>query len=108
MAVHRRADGLRGAESVSDKPIGVGDLVMVVRQPCCCVDIGKVFRVANVFTHKPGVRCSECRTTVRESTVVENEVITAGGLNFAPLSWLKRIDPLPESEDVPSAEELEA
>lgn len=80
-----------------DKPISVGDMVMVVRD-CCSKYLGLTFRVEEVWTPSQGVICTECRLDFGSIAVAETGMpkgIPAGRL---PLAWLKRIPPLSELE----------
>ena len=81
---------------MSDKPIQVGDLVMVVRGCCPHKSFGVPWRVEGVV-HKSG-NCSVCHKEIPESPV-------AVGTFMAPLSWLKRLDPDALKDDVPTKEE---
>jgi hypothetical protein len=88
-----------------DKPISVGDLVMVVRD-CCGQYLGLTFRVEKVWTPSQGVICTECRVDFGSISVAETGMpkgIPAGRL---PLSWLKRIPPLSELEGEKTQEDI--
>jgi hypothetical protein len=89
---------------MSDKPIAVGDLVMVVRYPHKCSSSeafsGMIFVVNEL--DDGGVTCDDCGEFI--------EGPLAGTPTDVGISvrWLKRIDPLIEPESVPTKEEIEA
>jgi predicted Zn-ribbon and HTH transcriptional regulator len=94
-----------------DKPISVGDLVYVART--CCeapikdgVRIGLPWRVEIVAQLNPS-RCKKCGFTDNGLYASSNEIKRAKW-NCAPVSWLKRIPPLSELDDVKRDEELTA
>jgi hypothetical protein len=78
-----------------DKPISVGDLVVIVRE-CCGVDseLGSVFRVSAISTlttyHDEG-----CGYFYRGLCVEADDGERPHGI---PIHWLKRIPPLSELE----------
>ncbi len=91
-----------------DKPIGVGDLVMVVRPtPCCgCTDsIGDIFRV-KWMGHLEG----ECCNCGDDSVASEGPGADSDANNDEGylLSRLKRIPPLSELETVRTEDEVTA
>ena len=91
------------------EPIKVGDLVVVVHS--CCSDtregLGQVFRVSNVRMCKPhGILCRKCGYTGHEMMAEPEEETKV--LSHAPFSWLKRIPPLGELDDVRQDEEITA
>lgn len=80
---------------MSDKPISVGDLVVVVRGTRCCGvagNIGLVYRVA-LIRPEAHWHCTYCRSHEREPLVA-----AASHINGYQLSRLKRIPPLDELE----------
>ena len=80
---------------MSDKPISVGDLVVVVRWPCCAGALGTIFRVAAFVPQ--GVHsehCYKCNTYHGDIASVRPEV--RGGVY--PVAWLRRIPPMEELE----------
>ena len=77
---------------MSDKPISVGDLVMVVRWPCCGLILGYIARVSNI-DHMRGTYCVECRRVYNNEPNADFFYQGPGSLACAPLSCLKRIDP---------------
>lgn len=88
-----------------DKPISVGDLVQVVKWPCCGYKLGRIFRVTSIEPSPSGkCRCIKCGT--RHDTA--NDVEEGGRWGWTPLAWVKRIDPLPESETEKHDEEIKA
>ena len=91
---------------MSDKPISVGDLVMVVRGHQCYA--GYTFTIVrpNDGTFS-GILCPVCDKYVWDSgpQAYLKGKEAPGNL---PIAWLKRIPPLDESEDVPTGEEIAA
>ena len=86
-----------------EKPISVGDLVMVVKSCCDDADaLGEIFLVAGI--REKGTRCRHCfqRNNCAHAGSIFN--FTAG----VPLSWLKRIPPLSELETKRTADEVTA
>ena len=93
---------------MSDKPIAVGDLVMVVKPSCCCQSttaIGKILTVLGA-TILPYGHCQGCGKIFRTGTFGP-EVKLSNGYSYELLR-LKRLDPGNLSEDVPTKEELHA
>ena len=84
---------------MSDRPIQVGDLVVVVKWPCCGKFLGHVFQVRTVWGNYNTGRCSLCGSFV-------GELWSVGDGRFAawPTAWLKRIPPLSELEGQRSEE----
>jgi hypothetical protein len=76
------------------EPIKPGDLVVAIRwNPCCC-GLGIVRQVASI-EHRLADGCTVCRTP---SSGVRGACAVWPTGGHAPLSWLKRIPPLPELE----------
>jgi hypothetical protein len=87
-----------------DKPISVGDLVMVVQWPCCGAALGDIFVVANFFTSPGFHSCNKCwREIPKDFAVGPGSPGTRCG---APPAWLKRIPPIEELDDVKHEEEI--
>jgi hypothetical protein len=75
-----------------DKPISVGDLVVVVRWPCCGAYEGMFRTVAHFFTlHNP--HCEACGAKPGDQAMA-----ALSPVGSAPIAWLKRIPPLEELE----------
>jgi hypothetical protein len=88
-----------------DKPISVGDLVMVMRQSACiCPNeskiIGHVFTVTNLRVI--GGLCQACGRPL----AIANVAIGHSGGGDVEVSRLKRIPPLEELDDVKKDEEI--
>lgn len=87
--------------------IKAGDLVQVVR--CCCVayvDMTATFVVTRL--NRPSLRdhCGTCKTVLPdEPFAMATDNAGEGGI---PVSWLKRIPPLGELDDVRHDEEITA
>ena len=88
-----------------DKPIQVGDLVMLVRWPHehyplipQDVQLGGVYTVTKIDSP---AWCSRCREEFGAGGMMDNGY-------GAPLAWLKRIPPLPELESEKRDEEITA
>ena len=86
------------------EPIKVGDLVVVVRWPCCGKGLGVVDRVTSIFpTPRPFKHsCAWCHAETVEGTTVETEGY------YLPHSWVRRIPPLSELEGEKRDEEITA
>ena len=85
---------------MSDRPIQVGDLVMVVRG-CCSWHLGHVYKVEEITSYGP-FHCAPGGCNHRGHYVcarVPNKIAT-------PLPWLKRLDPDALRDDVPADERL--
>ena len=89
--------------------IKVGDLVMVVRWPCCGAHDGAVFRVATFWRPSEQgsyLMCRSCGRRMPESYALgEGSVERRAG---APIAWLKRLDPDALKDDVPTDEVIHA
>ena len=86
---------------MSDKPISVGDLVVVVREPRRCGQffrLGLPYRVTGFFH---ACRCRNCNERFAEPSALID-----GKYEAIPLSWLKRIPPLDEIESEKRDEKL--
>lgn len=83
------------------EPIKVGDLVMVVKWPHEHRQkyLGHIFPVQSIAAY---VSCSQCGQLWVEPTA---ETPTHRGV---PISWLKKIPPLSELDDVKRDEEITA
>jgi hypothetical protein len=90
-------------------PIRPGDLVCVVRWPCCAKWLGFHFQVQRVEQAQCFKRftCDTCHARHPIEPVATTGA-PKGQLCNVPLSWLKRIPPLSELEDVKRTEELPA
>ncbi len=92
-----------------NRPIQVGDLVVLVRGHGCILErhVGRVFTVLGLVAPVGGGwHCTWCH----KDSAGPNEIAARinekpGGI---PLSWLKRIPPLSELEGEQSKEELHA
>ena len=90
---------------MAEKPISVGDLVMVVRWPCCGYHLGKVF---TVVSQSVGIlECANCHTVFRGGHQSESD-LPNGNVCWAETSWLKRLDPDALKDEQPTREELTA
>lgn len=91
-----------------DKPIGVGDLVMVVRWPHSCINpkgvIGTPFRVTGIEQGKDW--CARCGKKIERTSLLSALGFDRGAR--IPVEWLKRIDPEEELDDVEREEEIHA
>lgn len=83
--------------------IKVGDLVMF-RHVCCdaFTDGVTVFTVASIRPTRAGYSCAACNSRLPD----EPHAADAPQYPGAPISWLKRIPPLGELEDVNEKEDL--
>jgi len=90
---------------MSDKPISVGDLVMVVRPTSCCgnsKNIGAVFIVDDILINVG--ECAYC--SIKEAVACAFEPNWKYGMGAYSLNRLKRIDPDCLRDDVREAEKL--
>jgi hypothetical protein len=84
--------------------IKIGDLVIVVSQPCkCTYHIGKIFKVDTLEV--AGLWCSKCKWSSKEI-----QINCAGSYAelILPINCLKKIDPLPEDETIDEDLEVSA
>ena len=94
---------------MSDKPIAVGDLVMVVRWPCCGSALGRVGVVRGFDRVAIDGGCVKC--TGRKDAhfgATPAAAVQVGKNTLWPVAWLKRLDPDALKDDVPTREELTA
>lgn len=93
---------------MSDKPISVGDLVMVVRGHACVVQYlgGIPWTVDEIVTQKGGGwQCGKCGGR----NIYPHGLLAAQNDHFTiPLDFLKRIPPLSELEGEKRDEEITA
>lgn len=91
---------------MSDRPIQVNDLVMVVRPKLCCNWFtgaeGQVFQVTGL-TGFINEYCAKCRCPDND-----NGASGLSAFKAIQVSRLKRLDPDALLEDVPTKEELHA
>lgn len=82
-----------------------GDLVMVVRWPCCHRLIGAIFRVLEFSAPLERVPpiCGYCSAAHQHMACATDDK----GYNY-PLPWLKKIPPLVEPSHTERREEIEA
>lgn len=92
---------------MAEKPIGVGDLVMVVR--CCCVWAVAGRPIFKVVEIDPGInengdlwQCEGCGKLMPPEPHAESDT------TMHPVSWLKRIPPLEELDEVRQSDEVAA
>lgn len=92
-----------------DKPISVGDLVVVVRTCCPKRDeLGAHFRVASISAFMGGEwGCKHCDAYGYDSKIIaEQHYGPKRDSKHAPLGWLKRIPPMEELEGEKRDEKL--
>ena len=90
----------------ANQPIAVGDLVQVVRWPCCGASLGRVATVTQIgrrVTIEHG--CTTCSTT-KTATGASAPAVQVGHELLWPLAWIKRIPPLSELEGVKTQEDI--
>lgn len=82
--------------------ISPGDLVVVIRHPCCGARTGLYYTVRVVSpSNRIGVRCSDCGATRPQAVLVR------GTAWQFPIEWVRRVPPLAELERASRPEELE-
>ena len=86
---------------MSDRPIQVGDLVMVVKAIPCCGTIGQwMGKIFTVVAFAPTWTCAKCKkTTFATAAMIDSHW-------RQPLVRLKRIPPLEELEGQRTEEKL--
>ena len=95
----------------ADKPIGPGDMVVVVRD-CCRLYIGHIFTVDRVAPLAAGVDeiyCGFCKYTLPGSiqVAINRDYIPRHSLIAQlPVDWLKRLDPDLLADEPPIEKEL--
>ena len=84
-------------------PIKPGDLVIVIRWPCCGAFLGYPMVVDEIrsATHATGI-CSECQRAITRMDYV------VGDQYRFPLPWVKKCEPGGEHEETRQPEELAA
>ena len=98
------------SQAMSDKPIQVGDLVVMVRGHECGMKIASGIPFVVTALLRPiggGWHCDHCNTDSAGPNEVAAEGFSKKGRGL-PLSWLKRIPPLDELEFEQRKEEIEA
>ena len=94
-----------GRRSTVSKPIRVGDLVAIVRWPCCGSRLGHVDTVVSIEPEGLlGGICVDCHTMFTGYGTYVG--LTKG--RGAQLSWLRRIPPIEELESEKRGEEITA
>jgi hypothetical protein len=83
------------------EPIKAGDLVQVVRHPCCGAYLGRVF-VVGIKSKETDAYCSACRADLPWGYWVQRGSTKEG----YDVTWLKRIPPLDELEGTKRKEKL--
>jgi hypothetical protein len=89
---------------MSDKPISVGDLVVVVRGHVC--DLGETFIVTRIDRWSGGWVCTKCGEESDDDYVGASPSTDPMDRHCVPLPWLKRIPPLSELEGERTQEEM--
>lgn len=86
---------------MSERPIAVGDLVMVVHVHCEkeARHYGRIYRVTDIA---PARRFAACHD--KSINITDGRLLAAGMFNgkkaFHPVAWLKRINPPPISQSI--------
>lgn len=94
---------------MSDKPIAVGDLVMVVRDTACGCYYGRVYPVIAIEAVAMGaVRCGHCNDLRYCDKHLAALLRGPNRDGHLPISWLKRLDPDALRDDVPTEEGIHA
>ena len=83
------------------KPIGVGDIVQIIKHPCCGKNIGKTFVVERLLEATSST--CPCGVTHPERF---HAVFVPPLIDYwcFPVAWLRRIDPLSEPESTHTSE----
>lgn len=85
-----------------DRPIQVGDLVVILRGCCDDSQVGHIKTVEGI-RHYGRLHCSACGLEISHPFATW---LNGRHMWGRPLSWLKRIDPLSELDDVKREEEI--
>ena len=90
---------------MNDKPIGVGDLVVVVRHHDCDPSrgVGTIFTVEGI-ERAVNWHCM-CRFILCDGTLLARG-LRKGKVGFHPILWLKRIPPLSELDGERTQEDM--
>jgi hypothetical protein len=90
--------------------IKVGDLVAVIRYPCCGAYLGVIMQVTRLTHTFEDYQCEKCRhwhgLNHIDSAIDDNKVRGTG--RHFPLAWLRKIPPLAELNEVERKEETPA
>ena len=91
-----------------DRPIQAGDLVIILRGHCVDSSAGNIVTVLEI--QDSGARfCQRCGIIDNPGVVARLRFPDKGDNDyFAPLAWLKRIDPLSEPEQIERKQEQPA
>lgn len=89
---------------MSDKPIAAGDLVRVVKWPCCGAGLGLYGVVEKIESPGSNQQCV-CNGCCRLHPPMTCALCDGG---YFPLEWLKRVPPISEPETVTAEEEIAA
>lgn len=88
------------------EPINVGDMVIIVRWPCCGAGLGKIYSVVDLSPSAgPLFVCGSCKKQMDTGQERDAQLTTKGWIH---LSWLRRIPPLSELESTEHKEETHA
>ena len=82
-----------------DRPIQVGDLVMMVRGHACLLQAigGMPFTVARIVPpYDGGWHCGKCGMSYAGPNAPAAFALINNSPQYCPIPWLKRIDPLSE------------
>lgn len=83
---------------MSDRPIQVGDMVQVVRWPCCGMRLGAI-RTVEKFRQVSSLKCCGCWAE-------HSGMFAYLDNGECPAEWLKRLPPLSELESSKTDEPL--
>lgn len=84
--------------------IAVGDLVQIVRWPCCGRYLGEIHGVRGFGQLSATYACNGC--CAKRAVVPAALIGDAKSSGLVPLAWLKRIPPLSELEGVRTEEPI--
>lgn len=94
---------------MNDRPIQVGDLVIIVRPTVCCGNprsVGRIFKILRVWTTGATCPCCQTRTSITGARMTSKTSQT--GFATIALSRLKRIDPPALTEETEIGERVTA
>lgn len=96
--------------------IRLGDLVRVVRWPCCGRFVGTIFKVTDMGVFPDSIQCgprgggcmTEHAVSMQAWACDDSIPDGTGRCKVAPVAWLKRIPPLSELESTETNESVPA
>lgn len=79
--------------------IKAGDLVMVVRWPCCGSGLGLIRQALEIEVTTSVLVCSDCRSPHRINDAVRTDASNHAQAVWASRAWLRKMPPLSEADE---------